>query len=516
MNSSLLLLVPILLPVISALLIGFARPLQGSRAQRFFLTAVLALNALVVLAILFRGDISLELFRLTDRLPILFKADDLARLFIALAAIVFFLVGIYCPIYMRHEGSESRFYMFYLLVLGMVMGFGLSGNLITLYLFFEMATLLSMPMVMHSMKKEAVAAAFKYLVYSVAGAALSLIGFFFVYHYGTTLEFTPGGVLDMQRLVGNEEPMLLVTLLVIIGFGAKAGMFPLHAWLPIAHPAAPAPASALLSGLITKVGIFAVIRFVYYLVGPAFIIGTWVQTTWIGLALFTGIMGSLMALREPVLKRRLAYSTISQIGYIMFGLAILTAIGLVGAFLQIVFHSVAKNAVFLVAGVIILKTHKTEVADLRAIGKEMPIAIWCFALASLSLVGIPPLAGFIGKWFLAAGSLDADIGFFTLFGPALLLFSALLAAGYLLPIVINGFFPGAGHRPEQAHANSAHADSEHADSSHGDENGGGYTKYEGEFSLTMPLVVLAAAALIFGIFSGGLITLFEQIASTLL
>jgi multicomponent Na+:H+ antiporter subunit D len=202
----------------------------------------------------------------------------------------------------------------------------------------------------------------------------------------------------------------------------------------------------------------------------------------------------------------------------------------VGALLQVVFHSFAKNVVFLVAGVIILKTHKTLVADLRAIGKEMPVAIWCFALASLSLIGIPPLAGFIGKWFLASGSLDADIGFFTLFGPALLLFSALLAAGYLLPIVLNGFFPGAGYKPkrEEAHGDHNAAHDEHGTAEHltaeqstthdvhsatGDY---AYVKREGEFSLTMPIFLLAAAALIFGIFSGGLISLFERIANVLL
>jgi multicomponent Na+:H+ antiporter subunit D len=286
---------------------------------------------------------------------------------------------------------------------------------------------------------------------------------------------------------GSEGQMLLVTMLAIIGFGAKAGMFPLHAWLPIAHPVAPAPASAILSGLITKVGIFAVARFVYYLVGPDFIRGTWVQTAWISLALFTGIMGSLFAFTEPALKRRLAYSTISQIGYIMFGLAILTAGGFIGALLQMVFHSTAKNAVFLIAGAIIYKTHKTNVADLRGVGKQMPASIWGFALASLSLVGIPPMAGFTGKWYLAVSSLEAvDIGFFSWLGPVILLFSALLAAAYLMPIVINGFFPG------------------------GDDNGS--AKNEVKLSMVLPILLFAAAALILGMFPGRLIYILEQIA----
>lgn len=489
MNPSLLLMVPVLLPVTAGLLAGFSGPLKQARIQRVFLTGVLILNVLAVLAIVFRGDLYLELFRLTERLPIYFKPDTFALMFCMLASLVFLLVGIYCPAYMDHEGNQSRFYMFFLLVLGMVMGFGLSGNLITLYLFFEMATLLSMPLVLHSMTKNAIAAAFKYVYFSIAGAALSLIGLFFIFTYGTTLEFTPGGVLDMEKIAaaGSEGQMLLVTMLAIIGFGAKAGMFPLHAWLPIAHPVAPAPASAILSGLITKVGIFAVARFVYYLVGPDFIRGTWVQTAWISLALFTGIMGSLFAFTEPALKRRLAYSTISQIGYIMFGLAILTAGGFIGALLQMVFHSTAKNAVFLIAGAIIYKTHKTNVADLRGVGKQMPASIWGFALASLSLVGIPPMAGFTGKWYLAVSSLEAvDIGFFSWLGPVILLFSALLAAAYLMPIVINGFFPG------------------------GDDNGS--AKNEVKLSMVLPILLFAAAALILGMFPGRLIYILEQIA----
>jgi len=492
MNASLLLLVPVLLPLLFGVLLGFCRPLQEGRAQRVFLVGALTLNAVVVLALLFQGDMGLELFRLSDRLPLMFKLDDLARIFCALAAIIFLLVGIYCPVYyMRHEGNEARFYMFFLFAQGMVMGFALSGNLLTLYLFFEMATLLSMPLVLHSMKKEALSAALKYLYYSIAGAALSLVAFFFIFSYGVTLDFTPGGVLDMQKLAGNEDQMLFVSLLAIIGFGAKAGMFPLHAWLPVAHPVAPSPASALLSGLITKVGIFAVIRFVYYIVGADFIGGTWVQTAWIIIALFTGIMGSLLAFGEHALKRRLAYSTISQIGYIMFGLALLTAGGFTGALLQVVFHAIAKSGLFLVAGALILKTQYTEVAELRGIGKRMPVSMWCFALFSLSLVGIPPLAGFTGKWFLTAGSLASDTGFFTWLGPVVLLFSALLAAGYLLPIVIKGFLTGAKHDNSQV-------------------------KCDPEISMKLPILLFAAASVLFGIFSGGLVSLFERIALELL
>ena len=491
MNISFHLVIPVLLPTCSGLLLGFFRPLREPRARHNFLIATLALNAAVVMGVILQPDMRLELFRLSDRLPIMLQTDELARLFCALTALMFLIVGIYSPSYMRHEGDEARFHMFYLIVLGMLMGFGFSGNLMTLYLFLEMVTLSTVPLVLHSLKKEATAAAFKYLYYSIAGTSLALIGFFFIYTYGTTLEFSPGGILDTLKIAGREKQMLTVTLLTVIGFGAKAGMFPLHAWLPAAHPVAPSPASAVLSGVITKIGVFAVIRFVYYLVGPDFIRGTWAQTAWISLALFTVVMGSLLAFREQELKRRLAYSSVSQVSYIMFGLGTLTADGLIGALMHTIFHSIAKNALFLIAGAIILKTHKTGVAELRGVGKQMPVTLGCFALLAVTLAGIPPASGFTSKWYLSVGSLAADTGFFTWLGPVVLLSGAMLSAGYLFPIAIRGFFPGAGYDYDSG-------------------------KLEPGLSMTIPILLLTAAAVILGIIPGSLIALCERIAIGLL
>ena len=484
-------LVPILLPILSGILIGFLKPLKKHPAQQMFLYIVLSLNAIAVVALVLQPEVSLELFRLTERLPILFKTDGLARVFCTLASLMFLLVGIYSPHYMDHEENKSRFYMFYLMVLGFLMGLGLSGNLMTMYLFFELSTIMSFPLVMHSMKKDAVAAAFKFLYYSVGGASLALIGFFFIYQFGTTLEFTPGGVLNLQALAGNERQVLAAVFITIVGFGAKAGMFPLHAWLPAAHPVAPAPASAVLSGVITKAGVFAVIRFVYYLAGPDFIRGTWVQLTWISLALFTVIMGSSLAFREPLLKRRLAFSSVSQVSYIMLGLAALNWSGFVGALLHIVFHSISKDALFLISGTIISKTDKTEVADLQGLGKKMPSTLWCFLLLAIAMVGIPPTGGFISKWYLANGYIGMGSGLFAWLSPLALLLSALLTAGYLLPIGIYGFFSDL-------------------------EPKSGNSKITTAYSMLLPVVLLTAAAILLGIFPGWLVSFFERIASTLL
>ncbi|MBQ7832015.1 MAG: proton-conducting membrane transporter, partial [Lachnospiraceae bacterium] len=211
------------------------------------------------------------------------------------------------------------------------------------------------------------------------------------------------------------------------------------------HPVAPAPASAVLSGVIVKAGVLALIRVVYYIVGLAFLQGTWVQKTWIILALITVFMGSLLAYREKVLKKRLAYSTVSQISYILLGLAVFEPEALTGSVLHVVYHAFIKTALFLCAGAFIHETGKERVDELTGIGKKMPITTWGFTIASLGLIGIPPTGGFISKWYLATGALASETGAFRYLIPAILLASALLTAGYLLPIPIKGFFPGADY-----------------------------------------------------------------------
>jgi len=482
-----MLLVPIFSPVICAFLLLIPGPLQGLANRRKFLAAVFCVHTLLSIMLAFQPDMGFTLFYITDHLPISFRLDNLGRVFSMLSSAMFFAAGIYSFDYMGHEENELRFYLFYLLVSGMLSGIAYSGNMMTLYLFFEATTLVSVPLVLHTLTKDAIAASFKYLFYSVGGASLALIGFFFVYIYGSSLEFTDGGVLDMAKLAGNENAMLAATLVAIIGFGAKAGMFPLHAWLPTAHPVAPAPASAVLSGVITKAGIFATARFVFQLVGADFIRGTFVQYAWLALALFTVIMGSALAFKEPLLKTRLAYSSVSQVSYIQFGMATLTSAGILGGMLHMVFHSIIKDALFMAAGIIIYKTGKTRVDELSGMGKQMPVTMWCITLLGVALVGIPPASGFVSKWQMAVGSLESGTGFFTWLGPVVLLISALLTAGYLFQISINGFFPG--NRVSSKSKPAAHE------------------KADGGILMLIPLIVLSALAFLLGMFPSGLINL---------
>jgi len=226
--------------------------------------------------------------------------------------------------------------------------------------------------------------------------------------------------------------------------------------------------------------------------GVDFLRGSWVQFAWMGLTLFTVFLGSMMAYREDLLKKRLAYSTVSQVSYVLFGLSTMTEMGFVGALLHIVFHSAIKNTLFMSAGAIIHQTGKIRVSQLRGIGKQMPVVMWCFVIVSAGLIGIPPTAGFISKWYLAGGAIASQAGAFFWMGPVTLLLSAILTAGYLLTVAIRGFFPG--------------EDYDYA----------GIEKAEPDWKMLLPMLVLAAAVLIGGMFPGALIGFASSIASLVL
>ncbi len=473
-----MLVLSILVPIVWGLLL-LLLPEFKNRNTLIAMTGLgLAAAAVLGLGAAFGGAGALPLFSFGRNLELYFRVDDLGRLFAAVVILVWVLSGIYAFEYMKHEKEEKRYFGFYVMVFGVLHGLVFAGNMVTFYLFYELMTLLSVPLILHSRSREAIMGGMKYLFYSLFGAYLVLFGLFFLNKYALTLRFVPGGILNMEAVSGNENLMLVVSFCMILGFSVKAGMFPLHAWLPTAHPVAPAPASAVMSGIIVKAGVLGMIRVAYYLIGADFLRGTWVQTTWLSLSLITVFMGSMLAYRERVMKKRLAYSTVSQASYILFGLALLHPQGMMGSLLHVVFHAVIKSCLFLSAGAIIYKTHKTHVEDLRGIGKEMPVTIWCYTFASAALIGIPPASGFISKWYLATGALDSGLEVFSWLGPVVLLTSALLTAGYLLPITVNGFLPGA------------------------DFHYGQLKKQEPKLTMLVPLLILAALAVLLGIFPG--------------
>lgn len=492
-----LILLPILFPVLAGIYLLLRKEMKKRKSLLVTVGVSLVVTALLGLsAIVCAGNEMLLLFNLTETLPILFRIDEMGMIFAALTMIVFLCAGFFSFEYMKHEQKEKRYYGFYLIVFGILMALCFAGNLVTFYLFFEMLTLTSMVLVFHNGSREAILAGLKYLFYSLCGAYMALFGLYFISRYANTLTFSNGGVINQELAAGHTGLLLLVAFVMVLGFSVKAGMFPMHAWLPAAHPVAPAPASAVLSAVIVKAGVLGIIRVVYYLFGASYLRGTWVQTAFMVLSLITVFMGSMLAYREPVLKKRLAYSTVSQVSYILFGLSVMDLNSVTGSVLHVIAHGFIKAALFLCAGAIIYQTGKTRVDELRGIGKEMPLLMWCYTIVSLGLIGIPPTGGFISKWYLAVGSLDArmpaEVSVLSWIGPVILLISALLTAGYLLPLTIQGFFPGADYE---------------------------YTslkKREPSKWMTVPVLILTVLSVLMGLFPGGLIDAIWQFVTKLL
>lgn len=496
-EMNILILLPIVLPVIVGFVLLFLpesvfrsrQSLLNVTGVSFIVCALLAIYVISGAA----GE-RLVLFKLVGDIPVYFAIDHVGRLFAGIVVLIFLMAGFFSFVYMAHEKNEKRYYSFYLITFGVLMGLDFSGNLVTMYLFYEFMTLASMPLVLHTGTREAIMAGLKYLFYSFCGAYMALFGIYFLNQYADTLDFVAGGSLNMEAVIqsGNTQLMLVVAFLAIVGFGVKAGCFPLHAWLPTAHPVAPAPASAFLSGIIVKGGVLAIIRVIYYCIGADFIRGTWVQTVWIILAVITLLMGSSLAFKEKILKKRFAYSTVSNLSYILLGLSMLNATAFVGSLLHVVFHAIIKSALFLFAGALIFSTGKTKVKDFVGLGRKMPVLFASYTIVSLGLIGIPPTSGVISKWYLAVGSLESGVGALSWIGPVALLVSALLTAGYLLPISIRGFL--------ETPADAASLE-----------------KYkEPPVLMLAPIVILAAITLLLGVYPTPLIDWVGTIAAGLL
>lgn len=438
-----LIFLPLLLPILGAFLIYTFK--YRKFWKNCFIFAILFLTLALTIINCFINVDMIDLIFITRNLSLSFHIDKLSMFFSIAISFVWLFVGIYTFEYIKHEKNENRFYTFYLLTLSMLLALCYSANLITMYLCFEMVTLLSMPLVLHSLSNESVFAAKKYLFYSLGGAFLALLGIFFLVHYSGNAPFGKFGGMECFKegvFTGNQTLFHVVIFLLIIGFATKSGMYPMHGWLPVAHPVAPSSASAVLSGVITKAGIIAIIRVIYYVVGPDFLINTWVQYAFLALACFSVFMGSLLATLEKNFKKRLAYSSISQLSYILIGLALMNNVSFLGALLHVAAHMLIKVCLFLFAGELIYKFDKYRVDELKDIGTIMPISTGCYTIAALGLIGIPFTGGFISKWYLANGALSSNLSVFNYLVPIVLLLSAILTAAYLLPISFHGYFTG--------------------------------------------------------------------------
>ncbi len=424
----------IALPVVAGALLPAFRWKRDS-ARGWYVMAFTLLTSVIAAVLLFSDVPRLDLIRINDRLTVTLKLDDAGRIFAALIALLWPLTSLYALSYMKDEEKKDSFFSFFMMSFGVTLGIALSANLLTLYVFYEMMSLSTLPLVMHGGKAKSISAGLKYLYYSLGGAAFAFIGLVYLVYFAGTTDFVSGGLFQ-GIVVERASQLRLGYLLCFLGFSVKAAVFPVHGWLPAAS-VAPTPVTALLHAVaVVKSGVFAIIRVTYFCFGALIIRGSYAQYVPMALTAFTIVFGCSMALKEKNLKRRLAYSTVSNLSYILFGALLLTPQGLTAGLMHLVFHALMKITLFLTAGVYNIRADIKDVRQLRGINSVWPDFGAVFALGGLAMTGIPPFIGFISKFALADAAFKAG-GLLPALGTAALLISSLLTGIYLMvPVVM--------------------------------------------------------------------------------
>ena len=379
--------------------------------------------------------IEVELLVVFEGLPLTFRLEPLGMLYALVASGLWIPTALYGIGYMRGHGedNQTRFFTCFALAIFAALGIAFAGNLLTLFLFYEVLTFSTYPLVTHYGNNEARKAGRVYLGNLIfTSVAFLLLGVVTTWWLTGTLDFRPGGI-----LAGKVEGPMVAVLLGLFAFGTgKAALMPFHRWLPAAM-VAPTPVSALLHAVaIVKAGVFTVLKVIVYIFGIDFLTAQGASIWLMYAASFTLLSASIIALTKTNLKARLAYSTISQLAYIVLGAALATTAGVTGAALHIPMHAMGKITLFFCAGAIYVATHKKDLRDMDGIGRRMPFTMGAFLIGSLSIIGLPPMGGAWSKWFLALGAADAHMPIFI----GVLMLSSLLSIGYLMPVVARAFF----------------------------------------------------------------------------
>ena len=381
------------------------------------------------------GVVEYTVCQIFPNLGIAFRVDAFGMLFALVASSLWIITSIYSIGYMRHldEHSQTRYFCFFAVALSATIGVAFSANLLTMYLFYEMLSLATYPLVTHHQDKEARSSGRKYLLYILGGSiGFALPAMLITYHFTGTLDFTGHGVMAGHVTSGTA---LVLSLMFLFGF-AKVAIMPMHSWLPAAM-VAPTPVSALLHAVaVVKVGAFSVVRVFTGIIGTSVLVDYNINLIVCIIASFTVIVASMIALSQDELKRRLAFSTIGQLSYIILGVALLSESGMTGGMLHISMHAFGKITLFFCAGAIFCATGIKSISKMKGIGRRMPITMTAFLIGSLSVVGLPPCGGFISKWYLVLGTIEAgQIAFLFV-----LLSSSFLNAAYFFPVFYNAFF----------------------------------------------------------------------------
>jgi multicomponent Na+:H+ antiporter subunit D len=372
--------------------------------------------------------------KLIPGISITFRVDALGMIFGLVSSTMWVFVNIYTIGYMEHEQNKRRFFSFFALSMFAAFGIAFSENLFTLFIFYEMLTLFTYPLVMHIETEDAFKAGSKYLIYTLTGGGFFLAAIIITY-------FLTGGTLTLSQpgILPADAPTTVLTVLFfmyVIGFGVKAALMPLHHWLPDAM-IAPTPVSTLLHAVaVVKAGVFVALRVLFNVYGVQNLKHLNATNILAVMAGFTILAGSLIAMRQDNLKRRLAYSTISQLSYIILGAALLAPQAAIGAMIHIANHAFTKGTLFMCAGIIAEETGKKNISELKGLGRRLPLTMIMFSIAALGMIGIPPLAGFMSKWYLGIGAGQALKPIYM----AVFLTSSMLNAAYFLPIIYTAFF----------------------------------------------------------------------------
>ncbi|WP_097028457.1 complex I subunit 5 family protein [Clostridium peptidivorans] len=478
-----------LMGILMLFLIAFSIPLLKNNSTVKFLSIISFVTCLILFSIslihtINNGSYFYRIGHFNAPFGIEFKIGNIECIISVLFAFVALMVTWYSCYSIEHDIDENKVPLYYLLVnilIASLLGIVFSNDMFNAYVFIEIGNLASCGIVIVKDKKENIKAGFKYLIMSCLGSGLVLLGIAYLYSITGQLNITYIHEELAKNYANYPQAIRIILGLFTVGLGVKSAMFPLHTWLPDAHSNAPTSSSAILSSLVLKAYVIFLFKILYRVMGKDIIVNFSILNIILVLGCLGMIMGSIFAIFQKNLKRVIAYSSVAQMGYIFFSIGLGTELGFIMSIFHIIGHAVTKSALFLCAGAIIEKTGQKELPNLKGIGKEMPYTLGLFFIASLSMLGIPMLPGFVSKWYLALGSIEAN----KLMLIGVILISSLLNAIYYLPIAINGFF--------------------------GEENLKGkiYRSKDKSIKELMPIVILIIAMLYVGIASEGIINLIK-------
>lgn len=444
--------------------------------------AKLALVAVMLWGV-FNGQHYESRYAILPGIEFVLRADAMAMLFVTLSALLWLFTTLYAIGYLEGSPHRSRFFGFFSLCVTATMGIAFAGNLFTFFLFYELLTLSTYPLVVHRGTDAVLRAGNIYLGYTLTGGALLLIGVVWLYSMLGNVEFTHGGALSDVAAEYHGQ-LITIFVLLIAGLGVKAALVPLHGWLPVAM-VAPAPVSALLHAVaVVKAGAFGIVRVVYDVYGIEFAQDLGLLLPLAVMASVTIVYGSMRALAQDDLKKRLAFSTVSQVSYIALGVGIFGPIGTIGGLVHLVHQGIMKITLFFCAGNLAETLGIHKVSELRGVGRRMPWTMTAFSIAAFGMIGVPPLAGFISKWYLGLGALEAEMNWVL----GVLVTSSVLNAAYFLPILYAAWFlPPRGAWPQEQPRG----------------------RFECGWQLLLPPLVTAALTLAAGLFAGTLFSPLE-------